>query len=664
MTPEQWLRANGIVPPKHGRYTVCPKCSSTRKGAHKKLKCLGVTIDGDNVRWGCNHCGWTGPERGTGGNGERPPLKCYLYGDSLRKVRNSPGRIPKCFWQHLNGSGGEWEHGTGGVKTAGLLYRFDEVREAIAAGETIAVVEGERDVDSLWRIGIAATCNAHGASEPDKEPKWKPAHSKQLAGARLVVLNDNDAAGYAHAKTIVTCSRGIAKEIRRLDLIDAWPDIGQGNDVSDWLANGGTPERLLELIEAAPVIAERKSKPPEPVEGWRKGLLCNGRAIPYSSLANVMIALRSDPAFAGALEFDEMAQDAILLRNVPLVGNKPAPDTPRPITDDDVSRLQEWLQHNGLPQIGRDVCGQAMHLRAREVRRHPVRDWLNGLEWKGIDPRLDTWLATYLGAQGDPGYLAVIGSMFIIAMVARIFQPGCQADYMPVLEGPQGIEKSKACRALAREYFSDSLPENISSKDARQHLRGKWLVEIAELAAFTKAATEPLKAFITRRGEKYRPPYGAHEVEEPRQCLFIGTTNKPVYIKDETGGRRFWPVKCGRIDVEKLEDDRDQLFAEAVHRYRQREQWWPDRAFEQKFIQPEQTGRTEVDPWFERIAEYVAGKTEAYMLAILQQGLDLEVSRVDPVHARRVAAVLYQLEWAPGKRDKRGVPYRPRDALV
>jgi predicted P-loop ATPase len=658
MSPEELLRANGIEPPKSGRYTTCPQCSSARKGAHKRLKCLGVTIDGDSARWGCNHCGWTGPEKGTGGNGaEPPPLKRYLYGESLCKVRNPPGRKPKCFWQHRNGSG-EWEPGAGGIKTADLLYRFEEAREAIAAGETIAIVEGERDVDSLWRIGIPATCNAHGASELGKTPKWKKEHSEQLAGAVIIIFNDNDAAGYAHADATVKYSTGIAKEIRRLDLIDEWPDIGPGNDVSDWLANGGTPERLLELIEAAPSLIEE-------AKAWKAELLRTNRGIPYSSLANVMIALRKDHAFAGVLEFNEMAQDAYLLRNIPLVGGKPAPDTPRQITDDDVSRLQEWLQHNGLPQIGRDICGQAMHLLAREVRRHPVRDRLSGLapEWDETK-RVPTWLQTYLGAKGDAKYLAAIGSMFLIAMVARIFEPGCQADYMLVLEGAQGIEKSKACRVLAGEYFSDSLPENLTSKDARQHLRGKWLVEIAELAAFTKAETEPLKAFITRRTEKYRPPYGHHDVDEPRQCLFIGTTNKPVYIKDETGGRRFWPVKCGAIDIEALIRDRDQLFAEAVRRYRAKQKWWPDREFEQELAEPEQSSRTEVDPWFEKIADYVDGSTEVYMLEILQNAVDLEVSRVDPAHARRAAAVLHQLGWAPGKRDKRGVPYKPKDALV
>jgi hypothetical protein len=240
MSPEELLRANGIELQSYapGRYTViCPRCSKDRKVRHQKLRVLGVNIYADDrCNWGCNHCGWIGPEKGSGGNGGGPACRCHLYGETLRKVKNAPGRS-RFFWQHLNGKG-EWESGTGGTSTAALLYRIDEVKQTMAAGETIAIVEGEKDVDTLWRLGIPATCNAHGASEPGKAPKWTKAHSAQLRGPDIVIFNDNDAAGYAHAEAIVARSTGIAKQIRRLDLKDHWPDIGDGDDVSDWLAKG------------------------------------------------------------------------------------------------------------------------------------------------------------------------------------------------------------------------------------------------------------------------------------------------------------------------------------------------------------------------------------------------------------------------------------------
>jgi hypothetical protein len=260
MTPEQLLATNGIkldstAPGRH--YATCPKCSATRSRAHQGNKVLGVTIEADgSVRWGCNHCGWTGPEKGVGGNGHQAGFAAtYNYRDTngnvlFQKVRNPPGHAPRFWLRRPDGRGG-WINDTKGVNTK-IIYRADDVAKAIADGRIVVVVEGEKDVDNVAAIGFTATCNAHGASELGKRPKWTRAHSEQLRGADIVVLNDNDSAGYAHADTTCRFSLGVAKRVRRLDLKPHWPDMPKGHDISDWLALGHTRAELDPLIAAAP----------------------------------------------------------------------------------------------------------------------------------------------------------------------------------------------------------------------------------------------------------------------------------------------------------------------------------------------------------------------------------------------------------------------------
>jgi predicted P-loop ATPase len=357
----------------------------------------------------------------------------------------------------------------------------------------------------------------------------------------------------------------------------------------------------------------------------------------------------------------------------PLFSNEPN-FKPRPVTDTDVTGLQTWLQRRGFLKLGKDATHDGVSKHAREHSFHPVRDYLNGLKWDR-KPRVNTWLSYYLGvAHSD--YSAAIGKMFLVSMVARIYLPGCQADHMPILEGPQGILKSTACRILGGQWFSDNLPDITHTKDASQHLRGKWLIEIAEMHAISKAEASQLKSFISRTVERFRPSYGRLEVIEPRQCVFIGTTNRDTYLRDETGGRRFWPAVTTSIDVEALAQDRDQLFGEAVVLFRNDEHWWPDREFEQKHIKSEQASRYEGDPWEQPIADYLnrlhEKKTTILHVAVHALEYELErplitkdrdepqpvrgtpINRLGTADARRIAAVLTILGWQRGTRDKYG----------
>ncbi len=395
---------------------------------------------------------------------------------------------------------------------------------------------------------------------------------------------------------------------------------------------------------------------------WLKHAQRDDRGRPVANLANAMLALRSAPELAWCFAYDEMLCAPILNVALPTVCAEDPGDVedPRPVRDTDATHLQEWLQLAGLPRIGKDTVHSAVDLRARERSFHPVKEYLDCLTWDGT-ARLDRWLATYLGADATP-YHAGIGRMFLVAMVARIYQPGSKSDHMPVLEGPQGVRKSTACAILGGEWFSDSLPDVTEGKDVAQHLVGKWLVELAELSSMSKAESATLKAFISRPVERYRPSYGRKEIIQPRMCTFVGTTNKSAYLRDETGGRRFWPVKVGTIDTDALIRDRDQLFAEAVVVYTSGGQWWPDQAFERRHIMPQQEARFEIDVWEEPIEKHIIHKSSVLIGDIARDALSLETPHIGRADQNRITAILERLRWQRGAKDWKGnVPWKPID---
>jgi predicted P-loop ATPase len=381
---------------------------------------------------------------------------------------------------------------------------------------------------------------------------------------------------------------------------------------------------------------------------WWSKCVTDAKGKPLPNVANVLIALEFDDHVRDVLAYDEMQCTPMLLHEigVPLGGDL---TERRPLTDTDVTEIQKWLQHAGLERIGREAVQNAVDCYARKRGYHPVFDYLQGLQWDE-QSRVNTWLATYLGVEDSP-YARAIGRMFLIAMVARIFEPGCKADYMPILEGPQGVLKSTACAVLAADWFSDNLPDINSGKDASQHLRGKWLIEISEMHALNRAEASLLKSFITRTTERYRPPYGRIEVIEPRQCTFVGTTNRDMYLRDETGGRRFWPVKCGTINVSSLADNRDQLFAEAVTLYRQGLPWWPSATFEREHVAPEQAARYELDAWCDPTLRHLQTVARTTIPEIAVNALGLDLARLGIPEQKRIAAILLRLGWVPRRNN-------------
>jgi len=413
-------------------------------------------------------------------------------------------------------------------------------------------------------------------------------------------------------------------------------------------------------------IATKRKKEKAEYTDWRKLLRTDSSGI-INDEENIRLALVHDPALEGLFKFDEFAQQLIRQKAIPNTGDD---DVSAPWTDADTSALATYLQRCCMKRLGRDKVYAVVNMLARYNHSfHPVREYLLGLKWDGTK-RLSNWLTYYLGAEEQPaGYLEAVGRAFLISAVARILKPGCKVDTALVMEGPQGALKSMVLKVLAgSEYFSDSLPSDLACKDAKEHLTGKWIIELPELAQFRRSEIETVKAFLSRQNERYRPSYGRCEIIYPRQCVFAGSTNEEEYLVDRTGNRRFWPVKLGTIDIDALTTDRDQLWAEAVTAYQAGEIWYLKGDVEKVAV--EQTlSRVSSDPWLgmvDRVLKEIplCQQNEVSPGEVMDR-MDLRPDQRHPQAASRIGKCLRELGWKrkPHRHMTRGQLYeKPQTA--
>jgi predicted P-loop ATPase len=353
-----------------------------------------------------------------------------------------------------------------------------------------------------------------------------------------------------------------------------------------------------------------------------------------STLANIVTVLQKDPLFAPERLYYDEFKDRVLITN----------SEQREIRSEDVTRIRHYLQESiGLTRATKADVKDAIDLVAWQRRRHCVQDMLASYVWDD-EPRIDRWLIDYLGAvpsESQPlDYLLAAGRNTLLSLVARVAQPGCQVDTMLVLEGPQGIGKTTALRILGGDYYRVAL-ESMTGKDFLQALRGAWLIEIAELSSTTKADVDRIKVIVGTPKDPYRPTYGAFTNTYPRQCIFVGTTNRDDYLMDETGGRRFFPVRVGQIQLAALAADREQLLAEAHVRMSGGEPW---------HLMPATTGpvqahRHVLDAWTTTVTDYIQGKPDVTITEVLKDALKFQESMISDREAKRVGRILRSLGW-------------------
>lgn len=369
---------------------------------------------------------------------------------------------------------------------------------------------------------------------------------------------------------------------------------------------------------------------------WRDHLILTQQGSPKPILANAILALREASEWVGALAFNDFSGVPVMLKAAPW-GTTSGGDW----TDSDDIRTAEWLQHNGI-LIGPEIAHQAVQVVAELRRFHPVRQYLDALEWDGT-ARLNTWLSLYVGVEPSD-YAREAGRRWLIQAVARVYRPGCKADACLILEGLQGIRKSMSLRTLAEPWFTDEIAD-LGTKDAALQTRGVWVIELAELESLTRAEAGRIKAFMSRAVDRFRPPYGRRLLESPRQNVFAGTVNGDSYLKDDTGGRRFWPVRCGEIEIEDLKRDRDQLWAEAKAEFDAGTPWWLDTAELVASACEEQTDRWEGDPWEGPIAAWTHGKETVSIEEVLTLCVEKPKGQWTQQDRNRVARCLRASGW-------------------
>lgn len=365
--------------------------------------------------------------------------------------------------------------------------------------------------------------------------------------------------GFRHAQT---SDRARAADwVRRYTLDKSKKELSaQAQFEEDCQVEDLSEEPRLTVEEAA---AQAESIREDQPYDWRDDIERGGEQSgfrPKNTLKNVILIL-SNEAGATVFKRDEFANAEIYGLDAPW-GSKRGAE----VNDLDQIRIKTWLAAQYRFEPSKDRIEEAISRIADLNRFHPVREYLDALDWDG-KPRLDTWLKRYLNASAPEPYLSAVSRKVLCAMIARIYRPGTKFDQVLILEGVQGVGKSTALRFLASDAWFTDAKFNVTDKDAVVGMRSIWLVELGELSGMRSADVDDLKAFISKTTDRIRVPYGRRAEDFPRQCVFIGTTNRDEYLKDPTGNRRFWPVKVGECDFRAIRRDRDQLLAEAKFAY-------------------------------------------------------------------------------------------------
>lgn len=525
--------------------------------------------------------------------------------------------------------------------------------EGYATGSTIHAKTGSPTIVAFNAGNLAPVAEAIRAKYPNSE---------------LIIAADNDQWTEINGELVNVGMNKAHEAAAKVNASVIWPEIPEDsperhtdfNDAPETLTralNDLVDTGNLEIGEAAMTadaggspVASGQSASPTPHVDWREQLITNAEGVMVkTSLKNKVLFINNHESLAGTLAYDEFHNAVFVIK--PFPWERADRFTVRELTDVDITNCTAFLENVNLsPDVGSTM--RAMLSVADENRVNPAKDYFNSLKWDG-EERLKCWLSTYMGASGEaPEYLEMIGKKWLVAAVKRVFQPGCKFDHVLVMEGKQGAGKSMALRELAtfgddhmEAYFTDQVKiSDIQNKDTVQKIQGSIIVELAELAGFNKKDDEEIKSWVTVQEDHVRLPYARMPVKYPRQFVLAATTNGYEYLKDPTGNRRYWPFKVGKVDIKAMQRDREQLWAEAVHLYKEGYCIWPS-IDEAKLAEEEQATRGVQDAWEDDVITAWHSLDAKGMLtssAEIMKEMGLDMKSRDRRAALRVGAVMQQ----------------------
>ena len=588
--------------------------------------------------------------------------------------------VPKGFLQRQPGAGDNDKWSTAGIRK--VPYRLPSIIEASKRGETIWIVEGEKDVHAIERAGGIATCNPGGAL------KWKKEFGEFLSGAaRCIVIADKDQGSDTGARHADQVALSVSRFVDDVRIIVAPGD--ENKDAFDFLSRGGALEALVEIADrsekygvlqpeipvAMPVRADpatpksKRDDAPKLGERDEDSRIDGGRT--YETLVRIIQSERFRTiCIKGGLEYNAMSRCIEVAR--------------KPIDDVDVNRIRCKIESSFWLSMGEDKNGNARCVEAAyskvdvfdaiqqvayDNQYNPVKEYLDTITaWDNIK-RMDFFAEECLGSANATGLEKKMIRAWFISAVARALKPGCKVDTALILVGAQGAKKTSAFSALA-DPWCISFGGRFNDRDAKQIFHKHWIVEWGELESMkSKRDFNAVKDFLSCQEDAWVAKYERIVTSAPRAFVVVGTTNEEAFLDDPTGSRRFWPVRVGAISIERIREWRDQLWAEAVEALRAGEDWWLGSADEEE-LQSANRMYEHVDSWTDRVLAYceevfcgrVEDTDEVTIEGILSTpeplGLGIDLGRVSRQDQMRVSAILRRAGMASARPRSGGSRHR------